>query len=61
MHMKGLEPVEKAQRKAPAPKADAPKGWSERVQKKEDRKELIERVAKEKGVTVSKDAFPTQA
>lgn len=32
-HMATLSPVEKAPRKAPAPKADEPKGWSKKAER----------------------------
>lgn len=40
-HMKTLEPVEKKARKAPAEKADAPKGWSAEVATKSARLKKI--------------------
>ena len=53
-HLAALPPVEKepAAKKA-APKTAAARGWSQPVPPKKDRKELIEAVAKQKGVKVS--------
>jgi hypothetical protein len=53
-HLASLPAAEKQERKAPAKKADEPKGWSAATL--ESRKALIEKVAKEKGVKVSPKA-----
>lgn len=50
-HMQSLSPVEKVARKKPAPKADAPKGWTQIDTSPEARKrtaEDIKRIAKAK-------------
>jgi hypothetical protein len=52
LHMKGLQPAERKPRPIGQTKPSDPKGWT--TISKKDRKELIEKVAKEKGVKVSK-------